>query len=326
MTATSHRATIVMYHYVRRVAGTRFSRLPALDVGAFAGQVDYIQRHYSPIAIADLVGAADGSRTLPPRPIVLTFDDGYREHYGEVFPLLRARGIPGTFFPASASLVDRRVLDVNKIQFVVAAGPVTDIVTTIEDAVEGASDRVDVRAVAAYRADGWKPVRYDTPDVSYVKYMLQGALPSDLRGALVDELFARFVSDDQRAFAEDLYFSASEGREMAAAGMTIGCHADRHVTLTSLTRDEQAHEIDGALRVLDAIGRPREPLFFSYAKGAFNTDSIDLLRARRCLVAVTNRPEIATLSSDALLSLPRLDANHLPTDALAPPNEWTVKA
>ncbi len=321
------RVTIVMYHYVRQLVGSRFPRLAALELDAFRSQVEYVQRHYSPVSPDDLVGAATTATDLPKRPVVLTFDDGYADHYRNVFPLLRDRKIPAVLFPAAMSLVDRGVLDVNKIQFILAATPSENVlVELIENAVLSADHRADVRAINAYRADGWKKIRYDTAAVSYVKYMLQRALPADIRTTLVDDLFARFVSSDERSFASELYFSIEDAREMAGSGMTIGCHADRHVTLTSLTREGQAREIDGALRVLDALKLPRSPLFFSYAKGAYNADTLSLLRARNCALAVTNRPEIATLNSGTLLELPRLDANHLPIISDAPPNEWTMKA
>src|SRR5207245_242159 len=107
---------------------------------------------------------------------------------------------------------------------------------------------------------------------------------------------------------------------------TIGCHADTHVTLTSLTRDGQAREIDGAMRVLDAVGAPRTPFVYSYAKGEHNADSLDLLRARGCVLAVTTRVDLATITPDTMLTLPRLDAIHLPTDGSAPVHEWTQRA
>jgi peptidoglycan/xylan/chitin deacetylase (PgdA/CDA1 family) len=320
-------ATIVMYHYVRRVAGSRFARLPALDLDAFRGQLDFIRRHYTPVSILDIVLATRGHVELPPRAIALTFDDGYSEHWQDVFPLLHRLKIPAAFFPVASSLIDRRVLDVNKIQFVLAAAdaPAT-LVQSIDEAVERSSGRSDVKPLAEYRADGWKPVRFDSHAASYVKYMLQGALPEDLRIAVLDELFAKLVSADERAFADELYMGIDQAREMYHAGMTIGAHADRHLTLTSLSRDDQAREIDGALRVLDAVGASRSEFVFSYAKGAHNADSVSLLRERGCLLAVTNVPDIATVALETLLSLPRLDANHLPTDASAPPNQWTVRA
>jgi crotonobetainyl-CoA:carnitine CoA-transferase CaiB-like acyl-CoA transferase len=249
------------------------------------------------------------------------------EHSRDVFPFLQDRKIPAVFFPAASSLIDRHVLDVNKIQFVLAAAPSEEaLVEIIDMAVERAAERKDVRALSDYRSDGWKPVRYDSPATSYIKCMLQGVLPADIRATLLDGLFTRFVSSDEKAFAEELYFTTEEAREMARGGATIGCHADRHVTLTSMPREGQAREIDGSLRVLEQIGLPRTPLFFSYAKGAYDSDSVDLLRARGCSLAVTNTPDIATLSPETMLSLPRLDANHLPSDASAPPHAWTLKA
>jgi len=319
--------TIVMYHYVRSVEATRFPHLPALDLAAFDGQLDYITRYYSPVSTDHVLAAASGGATLPRRPIVLTFDDGYAEHYRQVFPRLRERRVPAVFFPVTSALLGRRVLDVNKIQFVLAASVTPDpIVGAIEDAIERHAGRADVRTAAEYRAHGWTPVRYDTAAVSYVKYMLQQALPEDVRSGLVDALFTRLVSTDEAAFADELYFTTDQAREMAGDGMTIGCHADRHTTLTSLTPEGQAREIDGAMRVLDAIGLPRTPFVYCYAKGAYDAHSIELLRARGCVMAVTNRAELATLAADTMLALPRIDANHLPADGLAPPNEWTLSA
>ena len=78
--------------------------------------------------------------------------------------------------------------------------------------------------------------------------------------------------------------------------------------------------------MLDASTRPRSPCVCSDAKGASNTDSVEILRARGCTLAVTNRPSVATLAPDTVLTLPRLDANHLPIDPSAPPNEWTRRA
>jgi peptidoglycan/xylan/chitin deacetylase (PgdA/CDA1 family) len=231
--------------------------------------------------------------------MVLTFDDGYAEHYRDVFPLLRQAAIPATFFPAASALIERRLLDVNKIQFILAAVETSDIlVASIDEAVEGAKWRTDVRPLSEYRAEGWKAVRFDSPAASYVKYMLQGALPEDFRTGILDDLFAKFVSADQHAFAEELYMTADQAREIREAGMTIGAHADRHVTLTSLSRDDQAHEIDGALRVLDAVGSARSGFAFSYAKGAYNDDSLALLRDRACAIAVTTGA--ATRSSDLI--------------------------
>src|SRR4029077_7657754 len=113
---------------------------------------------------------------------------------------------------------------------------------------------------------------------------------------------------------------------LAESNMTIGAHADRHVRLTTLTREAQAVEIDGALRVLDAAGALRANFSYSYANGEYNNDSIELLHARGCAVAVSTKPDLADVSAPVLLALPRLDTNALPVRSDAEPNEWTRRA
>ena len=145
MTAPLLRATIVMYHYVRRLAGSRFPRLTALDLDAFRGQLAFMRRHYHPVSLTDLVAASSGLGELPPRAIALTFDDGYIEHYREVFPLLAELNMPATFFLVSSSLIERQLLDVNKIQFILAARDAEAIAASIDQAVDRECGRADVK-------------------------------------------------------------------------------------------------------------------------------------------------------------------------------------
>lgn len=325
MTAGVPLVTIVMYHRVLPPRTGPLGRLNALDLTAFREQLTYIRHHYTPVSAADLVGAAAGS-PLPPRPIVLTFDDGYRDHHRYVLPLLESFSMPAVFFPVSSSMLDRHVLDVNKIQYILATSDATRVVETIEAAIAHQSRHGDAPSPAEYRATWWKPSRFDPAPVVYVKRLLQHALPEPIRRSLVDRLFAELVSGDERAFADELYMSVVEARQLQEAGMTIGAHGDRHVRLPTMSREDQAREIDGALRVLDALGIARREFVYSYANGDHDADSVDLLRARGCAVAVTTRPDLARISADAMLTLARLATNDLPVHADAEPNEWTQRA
>ena len=318
--------TVVMYHFVRPLAATPFPRLTALDLAAFREQLAYITRHYTPVALSEVIAAANGS-ALPPRPIVLTFDDGYADHYRHVFPLLADSGVTAAFFPTSRTLIDRRMLDVNKIQFVLAAAESpARLVAMIEEAVLRQTGRAGIGTPETYRREGWAPTRYDAAEVAYVKRMLQRLLPEQMRSDLLDTLFAALVSGDEAGFAAELYFTVEQAREMIAAGMELGCHGDQHVMLTTLTRDAQAREIDGALRVLDVVGRPRQGFAYCYAKGDHNADSVDLLHSRGCAIALTTKTGLATVTPGSMLTVPRIDANDLPIDAAAPPNDWTLRA
>lgn len=317
-------ATIVTYHFVRPAAG--FPRLAALDVAAFREQLRYITRHYAPVRLRDIIDAARDGAPLPPNAIALTFDDGYRDHGDHAFPLLAEHGVPATFFVTRAALAGDCVLDVNKVQFVLAAaGNAAAIAADVDRAIEREVG-FDAAAVAGFRSRWRRPSRFDTADTVYVKRMLQHGLPDPVRSRLLDALFRRHVTADEAGFARDLYLSVEDARALGSEGVDFGAHGDRHVPLPALDRAGKTAEIDGALEALDAIGTPRERFLFSYVKGEHDAESIELLRARGCGGAVTTRPALVEVSADHLLTLPRLDTNDLPADGAAAPNAWTVRA
>ena len=65
-------------------------------------QLDYLSRGgFTTVSIKQVLDAQDGHGSLPDHPIVLTFDDGFAEHYSTVLPLLQSRGQKATFFVVS---------------------------------------------------------------------------------------------------------------------------------------------------------------------------------------------------------------------------------
>ena len=89
-----------MYHYVRDPGdgAEAASGIPGLPVAEFEMQVDDLARRYEMVAWPDVRDYVLHGRPLPLDACLLTFDDGVRDHYLNVFPALRARGLSGLFF------------------------------------------------------------------------------------------------------------------------------------------------------------------------------------------------------------------------------------
>ncbi len=49
---------------------------------------------YHPVTMAQVIAFADGEALLPPKPIVLSFDDGFTSAYDRVLPLLKEMDMP----------------------------------------------------------------------------------------------------------------------------------------------------------------------------------------------------------------------------------------
>lgn len=87
---------ILMYHVVNEPpAGAPFPEL-YVSRADFAGQVAWLAEHgYHAVTLAAVSNRWRRGRPLPPRPIVLTFDDGYHSHVTNAAPILSRQGWAG---------------------------------------------------------------------------------------------------------------------------------------------------------------------------------------------------------------------------------------
>ena len=305
--------TIVMYHYVRPLRSSAFPEIKGLDLSEFEGQLDYVEQNYQVVSAAQIMEAASGGEALPDSPLLLTFDDGYSDHYQYVFPTLKRRKMSGVFFPPGCAVMERTLLDVNKLHFLLASGvDFQHLIEKIESEVNLERKSYGLHSIAGYRDEYWLPNRFDPANIVYIKRMLQSALPEELRKRITTELFRRYVSSDEKAFADDLYLSLEDLKEMSDAGMEIGSHGYQHYWLDSLTPEEQKKDIDASLVFLEEAGVGRDQFLFCFPYGAYNQDTLVVLKERGCGAAFTTRVALVDLHDYELLELPRLDTNDLP--------------
>jgi len=90
-----------MYHYISVPPADAdvYRRDLSVTPERFESQLKYLaDTGYHTVTLDDLLYALTQGRPLPPRPIILTFDDGYEDNYTNAFPLLRKYGMVGEFF------------------------------------------------------------------------------------------------------------------------------------------------------------------------------------------------------------------------------------
>jgi peptidoglycan/xylan/chitin deacetylase (PgdA/CDA1 family) len=309
----NRRVTIVMYHFVRDLPRTRYPRLKSLSTSEFGCQLDYVARNYQVVGSEDVIAAARGGCSLPNNALLLTFDDGYADHFDVVLPLLHDRGWTGCFFPPAAAIIEGRVLEVNKIHFALAAaGDAKPLVEVIVEAIDREGPARGLPSSKQYWHAVAQPSRFDSAEVIFVKRMLQRELPLELRRSITDELFRRFVTEDESAFAAELYMSLDQLRMMQRLGMCVGSHGYDHVWMNTLSVDQQRIEIERGLELLARVGVPRDGWVMCYPYGAWNQALLDLLPSYGCALGLGVEVAVADLDCDHALVLPRFDTNDLP--------------
>lgn len=310
----NRRATIVTYHFVRDLAVSQYPEIKARTVEEFRSQLDHIEGGYTVITMEELLSALENSgRELPENALLLTFDDGYLDHYESVFPLLLERGMQGSFFPPARPAEERVVLDVNKIHFVLASvTDKTEIVRTIFGMLADYRGSHGLKPDQEYYKELAVPNRYDTAEVVFIKRMLQKELPESVRQDIVSRLFGEFVTRDEEPFSRTLYMSSENMIEMSEAGMFFGAHGYDHRWLNALSPDSQQKEISRSVEFLERIGADTERWVMCYPHGGYDESLLTLLRRAKCAAGLTVDVGTADLDTNDLLRLPRVDTNDLP--------------
>jgi hypothetical protein len=243
---------------------------------------------------------------------LLTFDDGYIDHYTNVFPLLAARGISGFFSMPGKIIKEEKVLDVNKIHFLLASVDTKELLNKVFrllDYYRGKEFEVpenDDLYTELAASD-----RFDNKDIVFIKRLLQYKLDETLRNFMANDLFKEFVPISERAFSKELYMNMAQVKLMKKQGMHFGIHGYDHYWLGLLDTESMKRDVSAALDVFNEV-IDRNNWVMCYPYGSFNIETLKYLMEIKCSFGFTTEVAVARLPTDKPLELPRLDTNDFP--------------
>jgi len=316
-----------MYHYVRDLQNTRYPAIKGLDIRLFREQLYYFKKHYNFITAAQLIDAYENGTELPPRSLLLTFDDAYLDHYTYAFPLLDEYRAQGLFFVPVKAIMNHEVLIVNKIHYVLAVcdKDIMGLVQQVKKLLAPYEGKDGVQTFDFYFDKLAVASRFDCKEVIFVKRLLQVELQEPVRSAIINQLFAQYVNDDEGAFSRELYMSEDQLKCMQRNGMIIGSHGYDHFWLGSLSKEEQLGELTKSVDFLKGLGVNLNSLSIGYPYGSHNEDTLAIARSFGFRLGFTTEVSVASTKPNNALEIPRLDTNDFPKDSDSLPNEWYFK-
>lgn len=302
---------IVMYHYVRDLKNSRYPNIRGLSTERFKQQIAFLKENFTVVSPQAVIEAANSDGQLPDNACFLTFDDGYIDHYDTVFPILMENDMTAFFSMPGRILTERRLLDVNKIHYILAAAELDDLWKVFKDMLEPSLRQNGLRTMEEYWNSCNLQSRFDPPEVIFIKRMLQVELPIDLRNELTDELFNKIVGVPENAMVQELYMSPEQMRLMKRMGMVFGIHGYEHAWLNRMTHEEAAKDMDMALDAMDGIVDP-QGWIMCYPYGSHSDDVERIAKSKGAVLGVTTQLRTADLKKDSPFQLPRLDTNDFP--------------
>jgi peptidoglycan/xylan/chitin deacetylase (PgdA/CDA1 family) len=300
------RCLVAMYHYVRDTAATPFPEIRALPPAVFERQLDWLQSRFTVVGLAEIEAAAAGHGEMPADAAHLTFDDGFVDHHDTVFPILRRRGLSGTFFVAEDTCGPApRLLDVHKTHFLLAHLGAEAFGRAVLDATSAARGSGD--------SDVFGVDRWEASDERAIKRLLNYDLPYEESSRVLDALFRAHLGDSAE-FARQLYLDGAAIRAMADGGMSFGYHTRSHRMLARIPVDEQRHEIRGGVAWIQSLTGQRD-VSFCYpwgGRGTYTADTVRLLGEAGYSVGFNTERRTAEVRVDGRFELPRYDTRDLP--------------
>lgn len=215
-----HRASrslaVLAYHEV--TAPDRFER-----------QLDHLQRVARMVTIDQVVAAVEDRDELPERAVLLTFDDGHRDVYEIVMPILRSRGIPAVAFVVAGLIGTNNPPWWTEVKDLAAAGGVVT-------GLEGVAPADLVRSMKRLS---------NTDRVQAIEQLRESA---------------------GRRSHEVPQLRAEELRALESAQIAIGNHSLTHPCLSTCSDQEIVHEVRRSHDLLTQM-LGHEPTAFAYPDG-----------------------------------------------------------
>ena len=227
-----NKLTIIMYHYVRNLRKSKYPNINGIEINFFKKQLNFIQKKFTIISYDKIQAALLNNTNLPKNACWLTFDDGFADHYLNVFPELKKRKITAGFFPPAKAVEKREMLDVHKIHFIMASQKSNKIIEEIKI-------YLSKQKFVKYWKIFAKSDNLNSKEDAFIKKILQKGLKNSLRKKIVNKLFLKYVTSDEKSFADNLYVNLDQAREMISERMYFGSHGYDHLWLNQHNKSTQ---------------------------------------------------------------------------------------
>ncbi len=231
----------------------------------FEKQMYFLKHFMSPVSLDEVLGFLYKGKALPPNPVLVTIDDGYRDCWDSAFPSLKKFSIPAVLFLTTQPVDQDSFLWFDKLYYWLS---------------ETAESSLSVETGSGVRRFSLETIT-DRRNAAVTLRRILKSLPNRERLKWLEsiEQSLNLSPDDPRLESMKL-LDWPQVKKMSEAGIEFGSHSVSHPIMTRLNDDEFAFEAKFSKnRIEESISKPvRAFAFPSGRKGEFNRSAQDKLK------------------------------------------------
>jgi peptidoglycan/xylan/chitin deacetylase (PgdA/CDA1 family) len=220
------------------------------NIAKFKSDIDFLCRRYRPLQPSELEriqGLRDSK--MAARYFLLSFDDGMREQFEVIAPILREKGVPAIFFLNSATIDNKQLMWRNKVSLLVER---------------------------SQQLPGRLPPQLNVPSTEKLTSRLKGLRFLD--ECILDDI-ARFFELDFDEYLRRVrpYLTTAQILELASSGFEIGAHSESHPYFNEMAVEDQKRQVSGSVRSIRALGVPCRYFAFPFHDNGVSTSVFEYM-------------------------------------------------
>ncbi len=223
---------IPVYHAISNSSPAHLKHLYGVrTVKEFENDLDYLLMHYKPLDINDFLNHLKEGKEFRKKGFLLTFDDGLREVFEVVRPILLSKGIPAIVF-LNSGFVDNR-----DIFFRYKASILLENLKLMGDS---SSTRKEIKKVLNLDGSDYESIRKSILGLGY-----EDSGKFEILARLLEVDFIKYLKDTKP------YLDSDQIKTMIKEGFIFGGHSIDHPFYNNLTHDLQLKQTFESVKTVE---------------------------------------------------------------------------
>lgn len=251
--ATSQGLVMPFYHAVSDKPLNHLKHLYQVpDTKLFERDLDFLLKHYTPIEPDYLLNCVQNPKLRKKNAFLLTFDDGLREFYDVVAPILKRKGVPAICFLNSGFVGNKDLFYRLKASLLIEklnAGSISKkMIKEIED---------------VFNLSGL--TYYGPADMLKIDWKSRSML--DKLAEILNVDFLEFLKEEQP------YMTLNQVKELEMQGFYFGAHSVHHPDFQQINFSDQLAEVKGSIGFVQShLNQPLKLFSFPFTDFGLQKD------------------------------------------------------